>query len=584
MRFRVQSVDRKTLETLRNLRRPIRSQVQQPAKESLALSWAKVVLGFAATFSVAAVGWYFTWTQNQFNKTAQEIEIARELNIGKLFGASEEEMALSLMSSFSDDFLYKRIVSSMSVDKRQAVLSKAFVNAIVMRDYRTLDRLIDILPKSELQSLPENNYTLSFVAGRGNPELLRYFLNSGFLTAYDQGDALSSAAGVDFSEGIRLLIRFGANVNERDRAGSTALHVAAQRGNATIANQLLEHGAKPDLTDKDGKTPLFVAMGSQIFQKSFDRLPVIEALTEHGADIDRLWSPSAGDGGVSLLDLAVQENDISVFRYLIDRGAKQIANSLDARESEGEPIAFDVAHWGRTEMLQILIAKGLDPNLRDRQYGYTLLNQTSVGHYPQLVEALLEAGANPNLANSDGDVPIVTWLEHQVLSGLGGAEEYRFARENERNVVASVQAAVRSGASINARGQYNNTALCNAARNQTGYVVDALIRLNADITLQCGVTTQTAIESAVYRCRSDSVALLLAKDPNLTYLTDGNLKLLSLAREQQDFYNRNPELSYANPRCDEIIQLLTGNLNAKEAAANLQKRYAQRISRSKPSP
>jgi hypothetical protein len=44
-----------------------------------------------------------------------------------------------------------------------------------------------------------------------------------------------------------------------DRQGQAALHLAADLGRARVAKYLLEHGARTDLTDDAGQTPLALA-------------------------------------------------------------------------------------------------------------------------------------------------------------------------------------------------------------------------------------------------------------------------------------------------------------------------------------
>ena len=54
---------------------------------------------------------------------------------------------------------------------------------------------------------------------------------------------------------ITQLLGWGASVNQSDKSGSTALHLAASRGALEIACQLLEAGANVNAPDQDGVTP-----------------------------------------------------------------------------------------------------------------------------------------------------------------------------------------------------------------------------------------------------------------------------------------------------------------------------------------
>ena len=61
-------------------------------------------------------------------------------------------------------------------------------------------------------------------------------------------------------DAMTLLITKGADVNAVNDNGETALHVAVSRGDALV-KFLAENGARLDLKDKSGRTPLDVAMG-----------------------------------------------------------------------------------------------------------------------------------------------------------------------------------------------------------------------------------------------------------------------------------------------------------------------------------
>ena len=60
---------------------------------------------------------------------------------------------------------------------------------------------------------------------------------------------------------IKLCLDAGADVNAADNQGETALHGAAQKGWDQVVQFLADHGAKLDIKDKKGRTPLDAAMG-----------------------------------------------------------------------------------------------------------------------------------------------------------------------------------------------------------------------------------------------------------------------------------------------------------------------------------
>jgi ankyrin repeat protein len=62
-------------------------------------------------------------------------------------------------------------------------------------------------------------------------------------------------------DAIRLCLENGVDINATDARGQTALHGAALKGYDQVVQFLADHGAKPDIKDKRGLTPLDFALG-----------------------------------------------------------------------------------------------------------------------------------------------------------------------------------------------------------------------------------------------------------------------------------------------------------------------------------
>jgi hypothetical protein len=65
----------------------------------------------------------------------------------------------------------------------------------------------------------------------------------------------------DIVETIRLLLQAGVDIDAQDNQGRTAAHGAAMWGYTDVIKFLAQNGAKLDLADKRGLTPLDAAMG-----------------------------------------------------------------------------------------------------------------------------------------------------------------------------------------------------------------------------------------------------------------------------------------------------------------------------------
>jgi ankyrin repeat protein len=77
-------------------------------------------------------------------------------------------------------------------------------------------------------------------------------------------------------QGAGRLLATGADVNQRDASGTTALMFAATKGNLPLIQLLLAKGADPNLTNKRGESSLSCA-------RDYHHAEVVTLLKQHGA-------------------------------------------------------------------------------------------------------------------------------------------------------------------------------------------------------------------------------------------------------------------------------------------------------------
>ena len=127
-----------------------------------------------------------------------------------------------------------------------------------------LDRLGGILDDDPAQATAQSGdgfTALHLAIFGGQEEAARLLLERGAdPNALSANEAvrvppLGTAAFVRSVPLARLLLDSGADVNGRGEGGFTALHSAAQNGDADLAWLLLERGADPSLATDDGKLP-----------------------------------------------------------------------------------------------------------------------------------------------------------------------------------------------------------------------------------------------------------------------------------------------------------------------------------------
>ena len=254
----------------------------------------------------------------------------------------------------------------------------------------------------------------------------------------DGSTALHWASYRDDAESADLLIRAGAKVSAANDLGATPLWTASLNGSAAMVRKLLEAGANPNAALLAGETPVMAAARSgnpgiveQLLAKGANvnaRGPrgqtalmwavaqkhsnVVEALLTRGADVharSEVWSqvmavPPHGypdynraipHGGDTALMFAARGGDLASAKLLVATGAN--VNDADAWGVSATALA---AHSGYGELVEFLLEKGADPNAAAA--GFTALHEAIMRRDEKIVKALLAHGANPN-------TPLRTW-------------------------------------------------------------------------------------------------------------------------------------------------------------------------------
>jgi ankyrin repeat protein len=130
----------------------------------------------------------------------------------------------------------------------------------------------------------------------GDVKVMRLLLNRGAdpnIATVEGTTALMAAAGVNWVvaqtyteskeallEAAKLCVEKGADVNATNSMGLTAVHGAANRGSDDILQFLAEEGAKLDVSDKQGRTPLVWAEGVFLATNAPERKPSTIALLQ----------------------------------------------------------------------------------------------------------------------------------------------------------------------------------------------------------------------------------------------------------------------------------------------------------------
>lgn len=180
------------------------------------------------------------------------------------------------------------------------------------------------------------------------------------------------------------LINAGLDANTRDKKlAKTPLMVAAHNGDLVLMDFLISKGAAVDSSDKQGNTPLLYAIRN-------NKINAVQFLLDKGALID-----AQNSAGFTPLMWAIHRRQPEIAKLLLDKNA-----NITLTDNQGVTALMESAAHNLPEIGRLLIAKGADVNTVDSQEYSALLD--AAGTAPELLPALLRAGANPLQITTDG--------------------------------------------------------------------------------------------------------------------------------------------------------------------------------------
>uniref|UniRef100_A0A3Q2W849 Poly [ADP-ribose] polymerase n=1 Tax=Haplochromis burtoni TaxID=8153 RepID=A0A3Q2W849_HAPBU len=245
-----------------------------------------------------------------------------------------------------------------------------------------------------------------------------------------------------------LLLRKGANVNEKNKDFMTPLHVAAERAHNDIMEVLQKHGAKVNALDTLGQTALHRAalaghlqtcrlllgygadaslvslqgftaaqMGNEAVQQILnENVPVRNSDVDYrlleaakAGDLDTVKSLCTAQN-VNCRDLegrhstplhfAAGYNRVSVVEYLLHHGA-----DVHAKDKGGLVPLHNACSYGHFEVAELLVRHGASVNVADL-WKFTPLHEAAAKGKYEICKLLLKHGADPTKKNRDGNTPL----------------------------------------------------------------------------------------------------------------------------------------------------------------------------------
>ncbi|KAJ4789801.1 ankyrin repeat family protein [Rhynchospora pubera] len=183
-----------------------------------------------------------------------------------------------------------------------------------------------------------------------------------------------------------LVDDLGFHVDFLTARGETPLCYAAMKGHTATAMYLINRGANPIASEKDGITPLHYAA-------QLGHVKLVKYLLSLGVPVDITFNYA---NGAPLL-IAATSGQASTVEVLLQHHA-----DVNGATSPDHTPLFSSVRAASLECTRLLIKAGADPNLKC-PLGIAV-QKGSI----EIIKCLLEAGADPNLRNVCGWSPIET--------------------------------------------------------------------------------------------------------------------------------------------------------------------------------
>ena len=316
---------------------------------------------------------------------------------------------------------------------------------------------------------------------------------------------VADAAERGDKDAVRSLLKQGADVNGSQGDGMSALHWAAARGDAELADMLILAGANIAAVTRIGQyTPLHLASKA-------GSAPLVNALIKGGADVNMRATTS----GATSMHLAASAGNADVINALANAKADVNAKELEAGQT---PLIF-AAGLNQVAAVKALMAHGADPAVVTKVIDlgkFTALDRAAAQRQRQVIEGFI---------GKDSEKPATP---SQVQAAIqAGREIVRSGKIPPRDPNAPVDPNVRNfnpeeiNPPVPTKG--GMTALLHTARQGYIQAAEALLDGGADINQVNAGDGTSALLTALINGQFDTAMMLIERgaDPNIAAKTNG---------------------------------------------------------------
>lgn len=383
--------------------------------------------------------------------------------------SNEAFESINKITSQSNISLLLESIKNQNIEKIKELLEqKIDVNEY---DYNGVSPLIlacYISNKDVIELLLKNN---------ANPNKGIYILDLDSNQYFDYSFPLFTAINSNNLDSIKLLIEFGATVNETQIDGFTSLMAAVENENEEIITYLIKNKADVNIKRNDGVTALSLACES-------GNLKIVKSLVENKADINI----KRNDGFTPLM-IAAQFGHKDIVKFLLQKGANP--NSLSNYPQFSTALLL-ASISGIKESVELLLEFGANINHK-AENGFSALHLAAESGHESIVELLINKKINIDIQNNDGVTPLMMAVQFGYL-----------------NIVKFLQ---NKGANINLKSKFGWTPLMLANYCNNNNIQVTLEQMNLEKTNQYGKVIKPLRKKSNYNYKG--IIEFLGSIPNL---------------------------------------------------------------------
>lgn len=384
-------------------------------------------------------------------------------------------------------------------------------------------------------------------AKNSNTEIMQTLIDHGALIT---SEAMNIAAEYGQPQAVSFLLSKGVPCTNEALIKSSAVSNLASRGYSEVFKILVACGADVNVKYRSFETPVMRAAKS-------GRLDAVSTLVELGANLTSVSNTSI-ETALTYATQSTNDGISKVIKYLIKQGTyndKQLSDAIASAATRANNIAL-VALFDAGAKFNSNIT-GIGKWDSDTPLLYTVVSRGYKTNYNDVVQTLIENGANVEAADKHGKTPLYKAIKEELfeifctllrnganataIDEYGGSDYLKAATKADK--IDFLVTLLELGADPNNQNVGANTPIYFAAYEGRKDMVSLIMDYGGDINLQ-GELDETALiqlaDSLVENVKGVRILLEKGANPNIVARYLVSKTALSIARSRTTGYEKLP--------------------------------------------